>query len=221
MRSLGLALFAEGPSDYRFLSPVLRRLTEDVCSHHARYEVDVGSVLDLRAPTVAHRDLETKILEAAREASGAFDVLFIHQDGGGDPQADRAQRVEPASRLIEDELSGRHHRTVGVVPVREMEAWTLVDGDALRGAFGANLSDTALGLPGRAAEVERILDPKENLERSFAMVVGVRRRRRTPEHFLEVIGEQVKLGSLRQVPAFRSVEQDLQSALMDLGYLTP
>jgi hypothetical protein len=37
MRYLGLAIFAEGPTDYRFLPPVLRRATEDLCLRLARF----------------------------------------------------------------------------------------------------------------------------------------------------------------------------------------
>ncbi|WP_158516729.1 hypothetical protein [Scytonema hofmannii] len=49
---------------------------------------------------------------------------------------------------------------MGVVPIREMEAWALVDGDALRGAFGTVLDDSALGISTRLREVEGIFEPK-------------------------------------------------------------
>jgi hypothetical protein len=50
MRYLGLALFAEGPTDYRFLPPVLRRATEDLCLRLARSTIEVQEVLGLYAP---------------------------------------------------------------------------------------------------------------------------------------------------------------------------
>lgn len=142
MRYLGLALFAEGPTDYRFLPPVLRRATEDLCLRGARSEVEVGEVVGLYAPD-EYRDasIATQILEAAREALGAFSILFIHTDGAGDLVAAHQQRVQPAAQRIA-ELGRQQERTVGVVPVREMEAWTLADGDALRGAFGTVLVDS-------------------------------------------------------------------------------
>ncbi len=49
MRYLGLALFAEGPTDYRFLPPVLRRTTEELCLN-ARTTVEIGDVLNLYPP---------------------------------------------------------------------------------------------------------------------------------------------------------------------------
>ena len=35
MQYLSLALYAEGPTDYRFLSPLLQRLCEDICLRDA------------------------------------------------------------------------------------------------------------------------------------------------------------------------------------------
>lgn len=87
MRYLGLALFAEGATDYRFLPPVLQRATENLCLLGARSTVEVGEVLGLYAPDEAQNaDLATQVLAAAREARGAFNILFIHTDGAGDPR---------------------------------------------------------------------------------------------------------------------------------------
>ena len=112
-------------------------------------------------------------------------------------------------------------QTVAVVPVRETEAWALADGKALRGAFGTMLDDLVLGIPPRPRDVERILDHKLALNQVFERVVesGGRKKRKAAA-FLDVIGEQVRLPWLRQVPAFRLFEQNLCRALTDLGYLT-
>lgn len=222
MRYLGLALFAEGPTDYRFLPPVLRRATEDLCLRGARSEVEVGEVVGLYAPD-EYRDasIATQILEAAREAFGAFSILFIHTDGAGDLAGAYEQRVKPAAQRIAAELGTQQERTVGVVPVREMEAWTLADGDALRGAFGTVLVDSALGIPTKAREVEGILDPKQALEQAYAKVVGSRRRgKRKAAEFFDAIGERVRLERLREVPAYQRFEEDLRTALIELGYLS-
>ncbi len=220
MRYLGLALFAEGPTDYRFLPPVLRRATEDLCLRLGRSTVEVGEVLGLYTPN-NHRDanLATQILEAAREANGAFNILFVHTDGAGDPAAAYEQRIKPAAQRIVVELSGQQ-RTVGVVPVREMEAWTLADGDALRGAFGTVLDNTGLGIPMKAREVEGLFDPKQILEQAYTKVIGSRRQvRRKAADFFDAIGERVRLERLREVPAYQSFEEELHLALVELGYL--
>jgi hypothetical protein len=93
MRYLGLALFAEGPTDYRFLPPVLRRATEDLCLRLARSTIEVQEVLALYAPNdYRDADLATQILEAVREANGAFNILFVHKGKG----ASAAQTTLPA-----------------------------------------------------------------------------------------------------------------------------
>lgn len=222
MRYLGLALFAEGPTDYRFLPPVLRRATEVLCLRGARSTVEVGEVLGLYAPDdYRNADLATQILEAAREADGAYNILFIHTDGAGDPAAAYDERVKPALKRIAAELARQQERTVGVVPVREMEAWTLVDGDALRGAFGTVLDDSTLGIPTRTREVEGIFDPKQALEQAYSRVVGGRLRgKRKVADFFDAIGERVRLERLREVPAYQRFEQELRIALLELGYLS-
>jgi hypothetical protein len=221
MRYLGLALFAEGPTDYRFLPPVLRRATEDLCLRLARSTIEVGEVLALYAPN-DYRDAElaTQILEAAREANGAFNILFVHTDGASDSVGAYKQRVKPAAQRIAVELGGQQ-RTVGVVPVREMEAWTLADGDALRGAFGTVLDNTGLGIPTKAREVEGLFDPKQILEQAYTKVIGGKRRgRRKAADFFDAIGERVRLERLREVPAYHSFEEELHLALVELGYLS-
>jgi Domain of unknown function (DUF4276) len=222
MRYLGLALFAEGPTDYRFLPPVLRRATEDLCLRLARSTIEVQEVLRLYAPNdYRDADLATQILEAAREANGAFNILFVHTDGAGDPAAAYEQRIKPAAQRIAVELSGQQERTVGVVPVREMEAWTLADGDALRGAFGTVLDNTGLGIPMKAREVEGLLDPKQILEQAYTKVTGGKRRvRRKAADFFDAIGERVRLKRLREVPAYQAFEEELHLALVELGYLS-
>jgi len=97
----------------------------------------------------------------------------------------------------------------------------LADGDALRRAFGTVLDDVALGIPIRTREVEGIFDPKVVLEQAYRNVVGQRRRgKRKVADFFDVIGERVRLERLREVPAYQHFEQELRTALLELGYLS-
>ncbi|MDR9894284.1 DUF4276 family protein [Aetokthonos hydrillicola Thurmond2011] len=222
MRYLGLALFAEGSTDYQFFPPVLRRVTEELCLRNARFSVEISEVLRLYTPKdYRDSDLTTQILSASREALGAFNILFIHTDGAGDSLAAYEERVKPARDRILTDLGKQQERIVGVVPVREMEAWTLVDGEALRGAFGTVLNDEALGIPKRTRDVEGIFDPKQVLEQAYGKVVGSRRRsKRKVADFFDAIGERVRLERLREVPAYQDFEKELQTALIELGYFS-
>jgi len=80
---VGLALFAEGSSDYHFLGPVLRRSTEWNCLRESA-SVELGEVYRLVVPDgVKKGDRSEQILTASLDARGAFDLLFVHADGGG------------------------------------------------------------------------------------------------------------------------------------------
>jgi hypothetical protein len=218
LRYLGLALIAEGPSDRRFLPPVLYRLTEELCLAHARSTIEVGAVVSLDPSSMEGANFTKKVVAAAGEASGTYHVLFLHTDGGGDYATALRARFEPWKAG----LAGLRHadeREVAVVPVREMEAWTLADGDALRGAFGTSLGDSALGLPSRPADVERIPDPRAVLRRAYERVFNPRRPRSSVGGTLEAIAERVRLDRLRQVPAFARLEADLRTVLGELHYL--
>ena len=221
MRYLGLALFAEGSTDYRLLGRILYRTVEDLCLRYAGDEIEIGDIRELDTPK-AYRDNSraTRILEAARQEIGAFHILFIHADANGDADRARQERIEPAVQLIRqrEELTNTHN--VAVVPVRETEAWALADGDALRGAFGTTLDDDGLGIPARPQEVERLTEPKQVLDHALREAIGgSRRRRHRVTTYLNAIGERVGLARLRAVPAYRRFEDDLRAALRQLGYI--
>ncbi|MDO4682952.1 MAG: DUF4276 family protein [Lautropia sp.] len=217
MHYLSLALYAEGPTDYRFLSPVLRRMCEDMCAAHVRGAVEVTEVWPLDHPE-ALRDAprEQRILAAARMAQGRWRLLFVHTDGDGDADRARRERVDPALVLLGAEMSGAG---VGVVPVRETESWMLADGDALRTVFDTTLDDRGLGLP-PAGLIEREREPKQLLSRCFDRArPGARGRRHSELDHLSRLGDEVNLAALRRLPSFRSLEADVHAALVALGVI--
>lgn len=221
MAYLSLALYGEGPTDLRFNSPILRRLAEQLCLDHGRVPIDVGPLIHLTHPR-PFRDapLREQILESARLAEATFHGLFIHADGGGDPVRARAERVQPASELIATTLYDGASHTVGVVPIRETEAWALADGDAIRAAFGTSLGNAELGIPEHPGDVESILDPKEALQNALDVALGLgRRRMRRSVDYLEAIAERVLLERLLRVPSFAQVAEDLRHLLTNLGFL--
>ena len=208
MHYLKLALLAEGPSDHRFLPLVLRRLAIDLCARQAPRFVEIeDEVVELTSRSFSEQDARS------------FNILFSHADGAGNPAAARARALRPLADWMMKPEPSRHSRPVPVIPIREMEAWALVDGEALRHAFGSILEDVGLGLPSRPREVEAIFDPKRVLDEVFDRALGGRRRKKARAvHFLSAVGERVRLERLRQVPAFQELESELQQALEDLGY---
>lgn len=221
MRVFGAALYAEGPTDYRFLTPVLTNLCKDLLTRCGQEAIEIQDLLHLHAPSSAREARrEIKVLQAVREASIQFDVLFIHSDGGGDPEAVLRDQIEPSRISLRTECPRWRGKTVPVIPVRETEAWAIADGEALRKVFGCSRSDPDLGLPSNSRAVERILDPKRTFhEACLAASPYLRRRNRHPAEYLEGIGEFLRLERLRSVPAFLRMGGVLKDVLRELGFL--
>lgn len=219
MHYLGLALYAEGPTDYRFLAPLLLRLCEHVCIE-ATQIVDIGALIALNhSAEMRQAPRADRIRQAAIDAAPAWNVLFVHADADGNRVAALDERVIPGLQLVA-EAALPNSEGVAVVPVRETEAWTLADGDALRSVFGTVLPDERLGLIHRNAALEGIQEPKEILENVYrAANPGRRRGRNSASALLNAIGEQVALEKLRQLPSFAQLEQDLREALRRLNVL--
>lgn len=219
MQYLSLALYAEGPTDYHFLRPLLYRLCEDLCLNEGWSAVEISEVLALDdAPDQKDAPRAQRILSAAKAAAGAWRILFIHADGANDPKGLRAQQVEPGLSLLREKF-GSTGVGVAVVPVREMETWAIADGDAIRHAFGSTLSDTELGLP-RPNRAAAVTDPKLQLETAMKLArpLGRGKKQSTTPH-LNTLGETVSLSKLRQIEAFSELEADLRNALKQLSIL--
>jgi len=216
---LGLALYAEGPTDYYFLRPLLQRLCEDLCAREAIGPVDVSEVLSLDHPDeVDAAPREQRILAAAKLAQNSWTILFVHADGANDPKRIRKEQVEPSLELLRDSFKD-DGVPVAVVPIRETEAWAIADGDAIRSAFGTDISNGELGLPARRA-AEAVTDPKAVLQLAFnATQPSGRRRKQGTSPYLNTLGEVVSLSHLRELTAFATLECDLKAALRQLRIL--
>lgn len=220
MRYLGLALYAEGKTDYYFLSPLLLRLCETLCLRDATEPIEIGPILALDdREENRYLSREERIEAAATEARNAWNILFVHTDGAGDPDQAKAERVAPALMKLKN-LAGITGIGVTVVPVRETETWAIIDGDALRKVLGTTLSDQAMGLPRTAREAEKIIDPKARLCQVFKATQPTGRRKSLgTSPYLGAIGEQVALDKLRAATSFATLEAELTNALRYLAIL--
>lgn len=222
MRYLGLALYAEGPTDERFLGPLLLRLSVDICHRASRHRIEINDELLIltHSGKLGRASREDRIVDAARQAQGSWSILFVHADADGDAVRARRERTQPALDRLRQEFDARG-QGVAVIPVRETEAWALCDGDALRSCFGSTLDDRALGLPANAKAVERLADPKRCLDDVYAASrAGVRRRpHRSVHEMYGALGEQVALDRLRGLHAFAALETELTQVLAALHIL--
>jgi len=218
MRYLQPAFYGEGPNDYAFLPRLLQRLCEQVALDIGHGQFEVAEPLMLDDPEGAPRRRSVRVAESAVEARDAWNLLWVHSDGAGDPEASRATCVQPALDLLSQRLAPGSWAGVAVVPVREVEAWVLADGDALRAALGVSLDDDALGLPGAGA-CERLTDPKDPLKQVLKTALGRQYRAdRTSglQSVLRAVAERSRCETLRALPSFRACEAEMRGALLHL-----
>ena len=219
MQYLGLALYAEGRTDYQFLCPLLLRVCLSACSLAAQC-IEVGDVLPLdHSVSLNGASRADRIAQAAQDAAPAWNVLFVHADADGDAGRALRESILPGLDLVHG-MDLPRTAGVAVVPVRMTESWVLADRDALRAVFGSTLDDAALGLTFNSAALERLADPKRMLDEAFAATRPAGRRAHAGVMaLLNALGEQVALEKLRVLPAFRALEADIDTALRRLQIL--
>lgn len=211
MRYLVPAFIGEGPTDFRFLEPLILRMLRG-CLQRATDVVEIQTPIRHLSPATRR---QADIVDSLRTVAAEVDLIFLHTDGGGDPGRAMQERVTP---IFEQLRHIESMRCIGIVPVHETEAWVLVDGDALRTVFGTTRSNMELGLPRSALDVEALADPKAVLRQTHDRVTGARRRRRQMP--LGLLGEHVALDRLRRLGAFRAFENELAAALRTSGLIT-
>lgn len=197
-RYLTATLFYEGREDSRFLEHVLKRQLEEFGLSGPGFEM--GEVVTQRRRTVEESG---RVGEAVVVASRDFDLVFVHHDWN------ERGKIEALRKRVDGTLPA-DTRLVGVVPVRETEAWPLADPAAFPKAGG----DAGVLLPVRPKDVEDVPDPKQLLEKALG--------RRYDEPVAEWIGERIDLNRLAGVPAYGGpggLLHDLASALKELHFL--
>ncbi|AUX20364.1 hypothetical protein SOCEGT47_008330 [Sorangium cellulosum] len=198
---LRAGLYAEGPSDYGFLLPLLDRLLPSLAARMFPGTNEVEASLGIDAPPPAQGERAERIAAAIADRWAECTLFVIHADGAGDPASARRSAIDPgieaARRAAPDVV------TVPCVPVRETEAWMLVDVDVFRTLLGSGAQ------PALPAEPEREADPKLTLAR-LLKEGGMRRK---PERLYRLFGEEVSLEALRMLPAFQRFEAELAEAI--------
>jgi hypothetical protein len=201
---LRAGLYAEGPSDYRFLCPLLDRLIAELAASLFPASHEVGETLGIDTRVQGSR--ADRIAAAVAENIDACTVFVVHADGGGDPAGARQSAVDPGLARARDQVR-LGFGAAACIPVRELEAWMLADSEPFRAILGRGVT------PSLPEDPERDLDPKATLRR----ILG--RMRGEPTRIYALFGELVRLDALRALPAFRDFEKDLTAALRSVDPL--
>lgn len=142
------------------------------------------------------------------------DLLLIHRDAEREPREARAREIDRALVGLE------HPPVVRVIPVRMQDAWLLFDEAAIRMAAGCPNGKVPLDLP-PLRRVEQDPDPKNTLHEQLRRASGLSGRR--AKQFLPHLHAR-RLADilddfepLRQLPAFQAFEEELMTAIGELG----
>lgn len=196
---LRTTLLAEGPGD-RALIPVIRWLLAE------HWPFDFAEPQFAMTST---RHLAERIQSVVREYP--CELLLVHRDADKPDRSTREQDIRNAAD------SARVLRTpvVCLIPVRETEAWLLLEEKAIRQAAGHPNGRRSLGLP-PLHEIEATSHPKERLKRALveaAELSGRRLKKFRLEVAVSRIAELMNPLLLRQLPAFAAFERDLSANL--------
>jgi hypothetical protein len=202
------ALYAEGTSDYEFLSPLIQRLLDELGSRLFPGLVDVGETIGIDAPKPMPSKRAERIAAAVTDHWNAFTLLVVHADGAGAPEEARQNNVFPGIELARSAFPSLI--AIPCVPVREIEAWMLADENVFKTILG---KDASVELPPDPA---REIEPKQLLQRIFQD--GGLRRGNTRAHRL--FGEEVRFDALRKLVAFQQFEAGLCDAIQAVAKAT-
>jgi len=214
--TLSLALYCEGNTDKHFLPKIIERTTEKIILSQATNYVDI---LPVTVKDVAKQERGKDILQAAMQAYGC-DILIVHKDADSRTYEEtKTQCIDPGYMLVQRSHQEICKKLVPIIPVREIEAWMVADGEVLRDILEIKERLQNLRLPKRAVLVESDPDPKATLNRVIAKAESERRRKIERKGFYESLALNVKLERLYLVPAYKKFLDELSEALRDLNII--
>jgi hypothetical protein len=220
METLSLALYSEGPTDSRFLPPVIVNTARYILDKHHQRETGISAIHLIEVKNKKRR--AEAILQAAIAASD-YHALIIHADADH-PSAEKAriERFEPGLQLVQRAKGDRCRSLLPIIPVQATEAWMLADYELLLAEIGTTLTPTKLGIPTNPELVESIVNPKNKLKEVVraAYASRTKRRRKSDIDFLyEPIGDRISLERLKQVPSYQEFVVDLTETLVTLNFI--
>lgn len=141
------------------------------------------------------------------------DLLFVHRDAEREPRSARVDEIQSA--LSEFTHLPLLPAVICVIPVRMQEAWLLFNEVAIRRAAGNPNGRIALSLP-PIASIEGRPDPKRDLHELLRTASGLgshRRQKFSQSEAAQRVSEYMDdFSALRSLPAFRALENDIDTA---------
>jgi len=207
---LRYTLTTEGSSDRALL-----RHIDWLMEAHCGMEFN-GQWADPASFSSQERDVATRIQEAVR--GYPCDLLFVHRDADAVGRDARVNEIRVALEGL-----GITPPVVCLIPVRMLEAWLLIDEQAIRLAASNPRGRQPLGIPALRA-LEGLASPKDTLDEALiAASETTGRRRKQFRSGLASARYRVSslindLGPLRNLPGFAAFEAELKHQLRQNGW---
>lgn len=206
-------VYAEGPTDERFLCKLVDRLLHQIAYDVCSGNFTIGETIAIQEPKALKRrnaDRATRIAAAIDQAWESCTLFVIHSDADGDAEKAWRERVQPGidrARQARPDLAA-----AACIPIWMTEAWMLADSEAFTNIFERPLSNA---LP---HDIEGLHDPKTFLENTLRLL-GVPAGRGF-EGYEALLGDLVRLEALQRLSAFRQFESNLRTAIECLVHHT-
>jgi hypothetical protein len=204
---ISFIFIGEGSSDAG-LVPLL----EEICICSGADEVRGVAPDFARLSSKIGHSVEAKLKAALRLEPNA-NLVFMHRDADSKNYLERYNEIAAA---VND--AGCTKAYVAVVPVRETEAWLLLDELAIRQVVGRPLGTAPLDLP-RPAKVESIADPKEKLQALLLLASEASGRKLQkvagdfPLHRLALLQQLTMSGPQKNIHSWKRMIKDSVSAV--------
>jgi len=203
MKELKYTLIADGSSDKTLLE-IIKWSLDNLYPTLPNDE----SFADFRFLPQPPKGLKEKVIAA--KYYYPFDILFIHRDAESIiPQVIEQRRTEIRVEVGEVEFQN----VVCLVPIKMMEAWLLIDKEAIKKAAGNKNYKGVIDLP-QVRNLERENQPKNVLHELLANASGLKGRnlkKFNPDKAVHLVAEYTEdFSPLRNLIAFQAFETELK-----------
>ena len=213
-KTLYVAFHGEGPTDERLFINLSERLIKSYLLKNDLTAKISWLVLRDKGSSSSQTLISTAI--SAKDQ----DILIFHRD------ADDLNWAVCYNNHFEDGISTLNalqedtvcKRIIAAIPVKETEAWILIDKELLRDIIESDLTIAELGLNYLIKNIERIGDPKHTIENAIRINkqnLPAKRRKFaiSRSEIYEKFSQEVNIQSLERLSSFKQFKTNVISAL--------
>ena len=225
-KQLFISFSGEGPTDYRFLLPIIKRTVDAVIFDCCDFDVEVDEISEIKISKTG-KSFSEYVIDATQKAlENGSQLLVIHTDSDKETYNERYQhKFIPAYQALKDnnttDIKAFEKELIPIIPIRMIEAWMLADPDLLKSEINTQLTNAELKIIGNP---ESIADPKAKISEAIRIAKEKETHRRkvsinSIDSLYEIIGSKIDLGKLKQLSAYNFFIEELKRALKEIGYL--